>query len=158
MTVAAMLFRGLVPQANPGRKGLLRLYSTFPDGWYGLGLLLLRVALAATLMVQGFAYLFGQKDSRFGLWAMGLLLLGSGGSLLIGFLTPLGSATALLLGIAATLSRLPAPGWNFFSGNLLSLDALAIALAAILLGPGAFSIDARLFGRRKIIIPRLPAS
>ena len=89
---------------------------------------------------------------------MCLLSLCSGASLLIGLLTPVGSATALLLGIGITLSRLPAPSSNFFSGNLLSLDALAIALAAILLGPGAFSIDARLFGRRKVIIPRLPAS
>lgn len=135
-----------------------RLYSTFPDGWHGLGLLLLRVALGATLIVQGSAYFFGPKDLGFGPWAMCLLSLCSGASLLIGLLTPVGSATALLLGIGITLSRLPAPSSNFFSGNLLSLDALAIALAAILLGPGAFSIDARLFGRRKVIIPRLPAS
>jgi uncharacterized membrane protein YphA (DoxX/SURF4 family) len=137
---------------------LHRLYSTFPDGGHGLGLLLLRVALAATLMVQGFAYLSGQKDLRFGLCAMSLLSFCSGCSLLIGLLTPLGGATALLLGICATLSRLPAPSSNFFGGNLLSLDALAIAVAAIFLGPGAFSVDARLFGRRKIIIPRPPAS
>jgi len=145
------------PRANQ-EDSLHRLYSTFPDGWFGLGLLLLRVALGATLIVQGSAYLFGQKDLRFALWALCLLALCSGGSLLIGLLTPVGGATALLLGIGITLSRLPAPVWNFFNGNLLSLDALAIALAAILLGPGAFSIDARLFGRRKIIIPRLPPS
>jgi uncharacterized membrane protein YphA (DoxX/SURF4 family) len=158
VAVVTTLFSVTGTQANPRRKGLHRLYSTFPDGWHGLGLLLLRVSLAATLIVQGFAYLSGQKDSRFGLWAMCLLSLCSGGSLLIGLVTPVGGATALLLGIGATLSWLPAPSRNFFSGNLLSLDALAIALAAILLGPGAFSIDARLFGRRKIIIPRLPAS
>jgi uncharacterized membrane protein YphA (DoxX/SURF4 family) len=143
---------------NPGRKGLQKLYSTFPDGRYGSGLLLLRVVLAATLMVQGLAYLSGQKDLRFELWAVGVLSLCSGCSLLIGLLTPLGGATALLLGIGATLSRLPAPSWHLFGGNLLNLDTLALAVTAILLGPGAFSIDARLFGRRKIIIPRPSAS
>lgn len=135
-----------------------RLYSTFPDGWHGLGLLLLRVALAATLMVQGLAYLLGHKDLKFGLWTIGLLSLCSGCSLLIGLLAPLGGATALLLGIGATLSGPPGPSCNFPAGNLLGLDTLAIAVAAILLGPGAFSIDARLFGRRKIIIPRPPTS
>jgi len=35
----------------------------------------------------------------------------------------------------------------------LSIDAIVMALVAILLGPGAFSLDARLFGRRRVIIP-----
>jgi hypothetical protein len=127
---------------------LHRLYSTFPDGWHGLGLLLLRVALAATLIVQGFAYLSGQKDLAFGFWALCLVALLSGGSLLIGLLTPVGSTAALLVAIVATLSWLPAPSWIFFSGNLLNINAIVIALAGILLGPR----------RRKVIIPRLPAS
>jgi hypothetical protein len=32
-----------------------------------------------------------------------------------------------------------------------------IAIAVICLGPGAYSLDARLFGRREIIIPARPA-
>ena len=135
-----------------------RLYSTFPDGWYGLGLLLLRVALGATLIVQGSAYLLALRDPRFGLWAMCMLVLSSGVSLVIGFLTPVAGAIALLAAVGVTFSWLPVPAWNLFSGNLLSFDAIAMAVATILLGPGAFSIDARLFGRRKIIIPRITAS
>jgi hypothetical protein len=33
----------------------------------------------------------------------------------------------------------------------------AIAVAVIFLGPGALSLDARLFGRREIIIPNNPS-
>jgi uncharacterized membrane protein YphA (DoxX/SURF4 family) len=31
-----------------------------------------------------------------------------------------------------------------------------VSISLILLGPGAFSLDARLFGRREIIIPEIP--
>jgi len=137
---------------------LHRLYSTFPDGWFGMGLLLLRSALGATLILQGSAYFSGQKDLNLALLAMGLLALCNGATLLMGFLTPIAGASALLAALGATFSWLPTPNWNIFSANPLSVDAITIALATILLGPGAFSIDARLFGRRKIIIPRLPAS
>ena len=36
---------------------------------------------------------------------------------------------------------------------LAALNLAAISAALVLLGPGAFSLDARLFGRREIIIP-----
>ena len=36
---------------------------------------------------------------------------------------------------------------------LAALNLAAISAALVLLGPGAFSVDARLFGRREIIIP-----
>jgi uncharacterized membrane protein YphA (DoxX/SURF4 family) len=137
---------------------LYRLYSTFPDGWYGLGLLLLRAALGATLIVLGSVYLSEHKDLSLGLWAMCIVALSSGALLLVGLVTPIAGVSALVAAASFTLSSLPAPGWNPFSGRLLGFDAISMALATVLLGPGAFSIDAHLFGRRKIIIPRLPAS
>jgi hypothetical protein len=48
----------------------------------------------------------------------------------------------------------PAANWHFLYGNPLSLDVVVMAMVSALLGPGAFSLDAQLFGRRKIIIPR----
>jgi uncharacterized membrane protein YphA (DoxX/SURF4 family) len=71
-----------------------------------------------------------------------------GSSLLLGFLTPLCAAFIFLGG--AVLIFL-----SFQRGDL-GLSAFCITVisaAVILLGPGAFSIDARLFGRREIIIP-----
>jgi hypothetical protein len=36
---------------------------------------------------------------------------------------------------------------------LIAFNLAAISAAFVLLGPGAFSLDARLFGRREIVIP-----
>jgi hypothetical protein len=36
---------------------------------------------------------------------------------------------------------------------LIAFNLAAISAAVVLLGPGAFSLDARLFGRREIVIP-----
>jgi uncharacterized membrane protein YphA (DoxX/SURF4 family) len=63
--------------------------------------------------------------------------------ILAGLLTPL---TAAVIGVGA------------FTSNLVFVQALfvgVVALALALLGPGALSIDARLFGRREIIIPHV---
>ncbi len=135
-----------------------RLYPTFPGGLAGIGLLLLRLGLGATVIAQGSAYVFERQDFRWGPLAVCLLALVSGFALLMGFLTPVASAVAFLGGIGSAFSWLPAPSWNLFSGNPLSIDAIIIALAAVCLGPGAFSLDARLFGRRKIIIPSFASS
>ncbi len=135
-----------------------RLYSTFPGGGPGTGLLLLRLAIGVTLIAQAFAYLPELQDMRIGTWAVCLLALGSGASLVIGLLTPVASALAVLAGLGMTFLYFPAANWHFFYGNPLSLDVVIMAMVSALLGPGAFSLDARLFGRRKIIIPRSSSS
>ena len=66
---------------------------------------------------------------------MVLILLGSG-CLLLGFLTPV---VAVLLGLASL--TLP-----------FNLDIVVLSIVIALMGPGAFSIDARMFGRREILI------
>ena len=47
----------------------------------------------------------------------------------------------------------PVPVPNLFDEKLSAILAAIIAVAIVFLGPGAFSLDARLFGRREIIIP-----
>jgi uncharacterized membrane protein YphA (DoxX/SURF4 family) len=42
---------------------------------------------------------------------------------------------------------------NLLNAKPSQILATTIAVSIALLGPGAFSVDARLFGRREIIIP-----
>jgi uncharacterized membrane protein YphA (DoxX/SURF4 family) len=116
-------------------------------------LLLLRIAIGATLVAQGAAYIFQPQDLRIAFWIVCVLALTSGFALLLGLLTPIVSILAVLLAGGVGFSRLPAPTGNF-GGNPLALDVIVMAIAIVFLGPGAFSLDALLFGRRKVIIPR----
>ena len=43
-----------------------------------------------------------------------------------------------------------------FDGQLVSLEMIVMAVSIAMLGPGAFALDARLFGRREIVIPPVP--
>lgn len=131
-----------------------RLHSTYSSGWAGAGLLLLRVAVGMTLIMQAAGFLLELQDARLVTPVLCILALAGGASLVLGFLTPIGGALAVLSGLGITLVSPSTSNGNFFSGNPLTVDFLAMALAVALLGPGAFSLDAHLFGRRKIIIPR----
>ncbi|PZS71644.1 hypothetical protein [Stenotrophomonas maltophilia] len=100
-----------------------RLFVMFPDRGPGLGLLWLRLCVAAALCGPGMP----------GGWLSALCLLAVA-MLALGVLTPLAAVMT-----AVGLSTLPGP-WP------LAL----LPLALLVLGPGAYSLDARLFGRRVI--------
>jgi len=86
-----------------------------------------------------------------------LLTVASGTALLIGYLTPCAGVVAALFSIGSVLSWFPAPKPDLFEAKLTATLAIVMVAALVCLGPGAFSLDARLFGRREIIIPRLPS-
>jgi uncharacterized membrane protein YphA (DoxX/SURF4 family) len=75
---------------------------------------------------------------------------------MIGFLTPVVSVLAAAVILGDALSLLPAVAWSLLEGELAPLELVIMAAAIALLGPGAFSLDAHLFGRHEIVIP--PAS
>jgi hypothetical protein len=56
-------------------------------------------------------------------------------------------------GVLVALSRSTAPTPVIFDSLLAIVLAATMLIGIILLGPGAFSLDARVFGRREIIIP-----
>jgi uncharacterized membrane protein YphA (DoxX/SURF4 family) len=128
-------------------------FSTFPSGKPGIGLLLLRAGVGATAIVQGVVYLADLEHLTLWAWAIGLLAIIGGVFLLIGFLTKAACVLATLANIAVALPWLPAPPLNLFNGKLSLIFVSIMGAAIILLGPGAFSLDRRLFGRREIIIP-----
>jgi hypothetical protein len=112
----------------------------FPYAWPGVGLLLLRMTVAAGVALlwresPGFAVLPATLA-----WVLALFLLA-------GAITPLACLLACLLSITV-LSRI---GWNASSTSALMMGLCAAALA--LLGPGAYSLDAYLFGRRVVRLP-----
>ena len=140
--------------ARPEERILQRLFPSFPPGWPGLGLLLLRAAVALSLAAQGIAGL--ARGSGAWSWGLGALAVAAGAALLIGILTPVFAGLAALAGSMVAFSRLPPAIPNVLGGAPAVILVALMAVAVALLGPGAWSLDARLFGRREIVIP--PAS
>jgi uncharacterized membrane protein YphA (DoxX/SURF4 family) len=118
-----------------------------------VGLLLLRAAVGAALAVEGAACFAGGAPLG-GLRAVvgGLSLL-VGAALLIGCLTPFAALLAELVSLGIALSWLPSSIPDVFGGAPATIFLIVMAAAAFFLGPGAYSLDARLFGRREIVIP-----
>jgi putative oxidoreductase len=118
-----------------------RLYSTFARGWPGAGLLSLRLCAAITAFhFSGEALVLSRSDSKAMIEGAAALLLCAG------LWTPI--AGGVLAGLAV---------WTTFAQNnerwaLILLAAAGLALA--MLGPGAWSVDARLFGRKRLILKR----
>jgi len=115
-----------------------------------LGLLLLRATLGITAIVQGAIVLSEQshpEQSRF----IGISAIACGISILLGFLTPVISALLFSGGLIAVYFSYSDYTQIFVSPVIYGI---ILSAAVVLLGPGAFSLDARLFGRREIFIPK----
>jgi uncharacterized membrane protein YphA (DoxX/SURF4 family) len=120
---------------------VLRLFSMFPAGAPGIALLLLRISLAGAVLDGGADCM----KSSFPL-LMSLALGAQSLLLCLGLLTPIVSLVTCATELTALFvtSHTDVP---FIT--LSSLNAMAI----VLLGPGAYSLDARRFGRREIVFP-----
>jgi hypothetical protein len=120
---------------------LRRLYSSFAGGWPGLGLLLMRLVIGSVVLWH-VVTAWGDTPLRMILSA---LLAGAGILLIVGLWTPIAGA---VVAVVAILEMLTTGEPNV--GRLLSAT---IAGALTMLGPGRLSIDARLFGWRRIDAP-----
>jgi uncharacterized membrane protein YphA (DoxX/SURF4 family) len=117
-----------------------------------VGLLLLRAAVGISLIVQGAVCLAVWERGAW-TWAVGPPALIIGAALLIGCMTPVAGALAVLGTVSVALSRLPPLIPSIFGGAPATIFMAVMAAAVLLLGPGAFSLDARWFGRREVVIP-----
>jgi len=121
-----------------------RLFSTFPGGLPGSGLVLLRAAVAIPLVRQGIAGLLTASPPA--LVIPQLVAAGAAVLLLVGLWTPVAGVLLAAAELCLTFSH-PIDPWRH-----ILLGAFGVALA--MLGPGAWSVDARLFGRKRIQIPQ----
>ena len=136
----------------PGRLcAVQRLFSAFPGGWPGFGLLVLRAAVGTAAALQGIRLLVdGEPD--FAVWAAGIVAIVCGALLLVGFLTPGAGAIVGFGGVIIALGAVPVFGDSVALDRLTAGFLAAIAASIVPLGPGAFSFDAHLFGRREIVL------
>jgi uncharacterized membrane protein YphA (DoxX/SURF4 family) len=117
-----------------------RLFSTFPEGWPGSGLLLLRAIASippVQLAIQGFL----TKPSPAHLVLQSIAALAAT-LLLPGFWTPIAGVSLALIEFVLAFSPSCDPWLHILLGTF--------GTAVSMLGPGAWSVDARLFGRKRI--------
>ncbi len=120
-----------------------RLYSTFAGGWPGTGLLLMRLVIGCVLVVRASLRLWG--DPSLNITITAAILLVAGFLLMLGLWTPI-VGTSVAVVEAWKILTLPGDRWLW-----LLLGAVSGALA--MLGPGRWSIDARLFGWKRVEAP-----
>jgi putative oxidoreductase len=134
-------YRGFSQSLAPASYwGVQRLFSTFPNSWPGLGLVVLRFATGLSLITA--AHVAPDLANTTSLLAR--CVLGAVAVLIwIGLWTPLAAVIAAAIQIILiTLAH---------QFNLSSIVFAAAGLSLALLGPGAWSFDARLFGRKRLM-------
>jgi putative oxidoreductase len=133
-----------VLQSSYHYDGMQRLFSTFPNSWPGFGLLLLRFGVGIALISFGISGFFATSGDPLAV-ARDCIEMAGAIFLILGLWTPVVGALIALdeLWIALSLvSSHPDGHWNHVF--------LAVLTACVaMLGPGAWSIDARLFGRKQ---------
>jgi putative oxidoreductase len=122
---------------------LQRLFWTFAGGWPGVGLLIQRMTTGALLLYCAAVVLAQTSESA----SMAPAIIGAAGGvlLLFGLWTPV---AGVLIAFVET--------WNVLthsSSPLISVTLAILGATLAMIGPGAWSIDARLFGRKHIDTP-----
>jgi uncharacterized membrane protein YphA (DoxX/SURF4 family) len=132
---------------------LQRSFSGFPAGYPGVALLLLRLVVGGSASFQAWL-LIAAEHTRFSTGAIVGAVIGllTGLALIIGFMTPIASVLLSAGGLSLVVGSSLSGHLPLFQPVLARLEFVVISIALISLGPGALSLDARLYGRREIQI------
>jgi hypothetical protein len=122
---------------------LRRLYSNFAGGWPGVGLLLMRLVASSALIVRASSSLWSDPPGK--TVVISVLLAGIGLLLIPGLWTPIVGALVALLETWQVIT--------IAGDRMVPLLLGTIGAALAMLGPGLWSIDARLFGWRRVEPP-----
>jgi hypothetical protein len=115
-------------------------------------LLLVRCALGLTGITDGVVSIIRGADLP--TQCFGAVLAAAGMFVVVGLFTSSAGVAIALCAAWRGLSVLRVPSADVLDGPLRAAVISVLGIAVALLGPGAFSVDFRLFGRREIIIPR----
>jgi len=115
-------------------------------------LLLLRAVLGIAVLLEGGFYIWGSSPTP-AAWFVGCGAFVAGAMLLFGLLTPVVGAMVGVGALGVALSLFPVCTPSVFDSKASLIFGVTMLLTVVSLGPGRFSVDARVFGRREIIIP-----
>ena len=122
-----------------------RFISSFVGGWPAFGLLLIRIAAGEALIATGRERMyFGE---HIGLLILGIFTIADGVLLTAGLWTPLAGFLALALSVSDVLI--------YREGARPAILLACLGAGVAFIGPGALSIDAWLFGLKRIDIDKL---
>ena len=144
-----LLFRDVCPEivqylSNDTGCPLQRLFSMFPNGWPGRGLLMLRIVNGGFVIHQGVLHLSASQHAS-AMLPVCIVSAAAGVLLMFGIWTPIVSSLLAVLEIVMMVE-----GTGRSEGAML---CAAIALAVAMLGPGVWSVDAAVFGRQRLEFP-----
>lgn len=114
-------------------------FFNFPEGFQGLALLLLRLAVTLVLAREAGEFLVAGWELPGAFICLAALLAG------IGFLTPVSALLTALAEVVLMILHNSSEEWSRFL-------VASILIALTVLGPGAYSIDRWLFGRKRLTI------
>ncbi len=139
-----------------GASHLQRAFSSFPSGSVGIALLVLRVVVGACAAIEAGSVLTGSHAAvRLATIAAAAMVI-AGLALIVGLLTPIASALLCVGGTGIMLTCVPPAPLLLFDSEMAVFEFVVMSAALVALGPGGISLDAHLFGRRRVVLREAP--
>jgi hypothetical protein len=127
-----------------------RAFSSFPSGCPGAALFLLRLTAGGIAGLQASIILAGAKGAAGGDVLISTLAMILASALMVGFMTPVAAMLVTVGGVFVMLDADIARTLTLFESWTARAEFIVLCAVLTCLGPGSFSLDARLYGRREI--------